>query len=89
MRKLDKKAKWAIKERDGFVCYICQKISPNMTVDHIHPSSRGGNNDPSNLAACCNKCNSKKDNMTLTEFVLACTFEANQTLSQVGMTYQF
>ena len=46
--------------RDSNTCYICG--SPDAgSVDHIFPRSKGGAlYDPENLAAICNRCNSRK-----------------------------
>jgi len=51
-------------------CYWCsQKIWIDATIDHIVPQSRGGTDDPSNLALACVKCNNVKSNSTPEEFV--------------------
>ena len=44
--------------RDNCICWKCGKHA--NTVDHLIPRSRGGSDDPLNLAACCGKCNSAK-----------------------------
>lgn len=46
-------------ERDGFTCCACG-AKQSLTVDHIHPESKGGTLDPSNLQTLCRPCNSKK-----------------------------
>lgn len=53
-----------ILNRDKWICYICGKklVNSDATVDHIvsiadDPSLRL---TPSNLAACCRACNSRK-----------------------------
>lgn len=48
-------------------CGYCGMINAKLTVDHIVPTSRGGQNDWLNVVACCVKCNSKKGNKTLNE----------------------
>lgn len=53
--------------RDGFRCRYCSSVE-NLTLDHIFPLSRGGNNDLSNLATACNSCNSSKGNRTPEEW---------------------
>ena len=43
-------------------CHYCG--GDGIGLDHVIPLSRGGANDPSNLARCCPACNtSKKDQM--------------------------
>jgi hypothetical protein len=32
-------------------------VGGQLTVDHFHPRSRGGTDDPSNLLYCCHRCN--------------------------------
>lgn len=36
----------------------------DLTLDHIHPKSRGGSNLPSNLVTACKPCNQRKGNRT-------------------------
>jgi len=61
-----RKVRLAILDRDHWTCYLCGKklIGFDATVDHILPVS--GNPElrleQSNLAACCRKCNSSKQN---------------------------
>lgn len=43
----------------GGSCVYCG-LSENITIDHLDPVSRGGDNDASNLAPACKSCNSKK-----------------------------
>lgn len=49
--------------RDGMKCLYCESVK-NLTLDHVLPRSRGGQNTWENLATCCAKCNNKKDNKT-------------------------
>lgn len=48
--------------RDEYMCAYCGRKAD--TVDHIMPKSKGGTEDPSNLVACCKRCNMKKNNRT-------------------------
>ncbi len=50
-------------KRDDFKCLYCGS-DRNLTLDHVLPRSRGGGNSWTNLATCCTKCNSLKDNKT-------------------------
>jgi len=59
----------AIFERDAYICWICDEPcdplafvpEPNAaTVDHLIPVSKGGQDDPGNLACAHFMCNSKR-----------------------------
>jgi hypothetical protein len=45
--------------RDGYQCVTCGS-GEYLTLDHIHPWSLGGSDDPSNLQTMCRSCNSRK-----------------------------
>jgi 5-methylcytosine-specific restriction endonuclease McrA len=48
--------------RDENRCQYCAKtfLESELTLDHIIPKSRGGNNSWKNLVAACKRCNQKK-----------------------------
>jgi hypothetical protein len=54
--------------RDGYTCQMCG-VSRNdgaiLEIDHIHPVSKGGTNDLSNLQVLCRDCNAGKGNQML------------------------
>lgn len=50
--------------RDAHSCQYCGATDVPLTLDHVLPSSRGGNNDWTNLVACCVACNNRKGNRT-------------------------
>jgi 5-methylcytosine-specific restriction endonuclease McrA len=52
--------------RDNFQCGYCSLSgdATTLTVDHVTPKSRGGKSTWLNLAACCEKCNSRKRDRT-------------------------
>ena len=52
--------------RDNNSCQYCSKKmqSSELTMDHVLPKSRGGDNTWTNLVACCKKCNQKKRDRT-------------------------
>ncbi|MCX6141479.1 MAG: HNH endonuclease [Candidatus Kapabacteria bacterium] len=53
-----------ILRRDGYRCQYCGSNQSPLTVDHIIPRSRGGNDIWENLTCACVKCNNKKGNRT-------------------------
>lgn len=46
--------------RDRFACAYCGTKGKPITMDHVVPRSRGGENDFENCVACCQPCNQKK-----------------------------
>ena len=51
--------------RDDYTCQYCSKKSNNMTIDHIIPKNRGGEDTWENLVAACGRCNTKKGDRLL------------------------
>jgi hypothetical protein len=49
--------------RDNYECAYCGQ-KKNLTIDHIIPKSRGGQNTWENLVTCCSTCNRLKSNRT-------------------------
>lgn len=49
----------AVYERDGFACIDCNSRD-DLTLDHIHPWSKGGEDTFDNLRTLCRPCNSRK-----------------------------
>jgi hypothetical protein len=63
-----------ILKRDNYTCQYCglkTKNQKNLTIDHVHPKCKGGDNGWTNLVTACRECNSKKGNSLLKE----CEFE--------------
>jgi 5-methylcytosine-specific restriction endonuclease McrA len=52
-----------ILRRDNHRCQFCGNTS-NLTIDHIIPKSRGGEDTWENLTTACIKCNNKKGDRT-------------------------
>ena len=46
-------------KRDGYQCQHCGSAD-DLSVDHIHPESKGGKLEIDNLQTLCRSCNSKK-----------------------------
>jgi hypothetical protein len=55
-----------IYKRDDHECQYCGS-KKDLTIDHVIPRSRGGQDTWENLVACCTKCNLKKGNHFLSE----------------------
>jgi len=61
--KVGPKLRMDIMMRDKYTCQICgigRNDGAILEVDHIHPVSKGGTNDPSNLQVLCRDCNAGK-----------------------------
>lgn len=54
--------------RDGLVCTYCGTEEGPFDIDHVHPISKGGTNDPANLAVACAACNRSKGARSLHEW---------------------
>ncbi|HEY0545201.1 MAG TPA: HNH endonuclease [Pyrinomonadaceae bacterium] len=52
--------------RDKFRCQYCgdKRNSTDLTLDHILPRSRGGDNSPVNIVTACVACNNRKGSRT-------------------------
>lgn len=50
-------------KRDNFECQYCG-TRRDLTIDHVQPSSRGGQHTWQNLVTACKRCNAKKGDYT-------------------------
>jgi 5-methylcytosine-specific restriction endonuclease McrA len=59
----------ALFHRDNFQCMYCGDyfIAADLSRDHVHPTSRGGDDKWENVVAACKRCNHRKGNHLLTE----------------------
>lgn len=56
--------------KQGWKCPYCMAcIKSSFEIDHIHPVSRGGSGDESNLQLTCKSCNCSKGAKTHQEFI--------------------
>lgn len=53
-----------ILRRDGHRCQYCGRADLPLTVDHVIPVSRGGEDTWENLVCACVRCNNKKGDRT-------------------------
>ncbi len=71
--------------RDGKECAYCNisfKKLEDITLDHVVPRSQGGTNANNNLVLSCGKCNRKKNNMLLTQFMKAYDITVTKLLDE-------
>jgi 5-methylcytosine-specific restriction endonuclease McrA len=68
----------AIYERDNFTCCYCGNEfgESKLTLDHVKPKSRGGQNSWENLVTACKSCNEKKGDKTPQEIQWKMRFAA-------------
>ena len=50
--------------RDDYTCQYCGRHTSDLTIDHIHPRSKGGPHTWENVAAACRPCNLTKRDRT-------------------------
>ena len=50
--------------RDNYTCQYCSLQNKSLTIDHVIPKFRGGQDNWDNLVAACKKCNQKKGEHT-------------------------
>ena len=53
-----------ILKRDGHKCVYCGRADLPLTLDHVIPRSKGGDDSWENLVAACLPCNNRKGDRT-------------------------
>lgn len=53
--------------RDGGVCWYCGSRR-QLTLDHVIPRAKGGQDTLNNIITCCQKCNGQKGDRDVVEF---------------------
>nr|WP_324611032.1 RNA-guided endonuclease IscB [Moorena producens] len=56
-------------EKWGRECTYCGKPNTPLQIEHIHPRSKGGSNRVSNLCLACEKCNIRKGDKSIEDFL--------------------
>lgn len=66
---ISKKLRFEILTRDNYTCVYCGRgaFDVELEVDHVVPKSKGGSNDPVNLATACFDCNRSKSDKLISE----------------------
>jgi len=60
--------RFQVLKRDGYRCQMCGVTAQDgakLEIDHIHPVSKGGSNELSNLQVLCRDCNAGKRDQLL------------------------
>lgn len=73
-----------ILKRDNHTCQYCEYKGPKLTIDHILPKSRGGQDTWQNLVTSCYECNNCKDNRTPEEWAQALKKVFNKETTNVS-----
>jgi len=71
-----------IYKRDDYECQYCGSRQ-NLTIDHVIPKSKGGEDTWNNLVACCAKCNVKKGDKLLKELDMSLKKDPKAPFSKV------
>lgn len=74
----------AIFARDHHTCAYC-RAKENLTVDHILPQSRNGQDIWENLITSCLKCNLKKGNRTPSEAGMKLLFQPYKPYNKISL----
>ena len=77
---VDSRQSKVIHTKNNYICFYCfaecipcgdDTLEWNCaTIDHVIPHSRVQESKLPNLVTCCNKCNGKKQNMSLYEYCI-------------------
>lgn len=83
-QRLTTKKKAEIITESNYMCQYCgaSDAANELLVDHIVSLSKGGSNEDENLIAICPKCNSRKNDGDVFEFLLNNLFNPLDTLSK-------
>ena len=75
----------AIYLRDGLACCYCNSDieETTLSLDHVIPYSKGGNNLASNLVTACSKCNCSRGDRTISDFAQAVASYLDTTAAQI------
>lgn len=71
--------------RDKHTCAYCN-AKEKLTIDHIIPSSRGGQDTWENMITSCESCNLKKGNKTPEEAGMKLLFKPYKPYNKISLT---
>jgi 5-methylcytosine-specific restriction endonuclease McrA len=81
----DKPTRNLIYKRDQYSCGYCGS-KQSLTIDHIIPRSRGGEDTWENLVTSCSRCNTKKGNKTPKEADMKLLFQPKVPVNKLHLT---
>jgi 5-methylcytosine-specific restriction endonuclease McrA len=60
-----------ILKRDAYRCVYCAAVLPaaELTLDHVQPKVKGGDDSDGNVVACCRSCNTQKGGRAAWDFL--------------------
>ena len=70
-------------ERDRHTCQYCNYKGEELTLDHVLPRSRGGDDSWENLVTACVRCNVKKGNCTPKEANMSLNYQPRRPYSSL------
>lgn len=76
-----------IYKRDDYECQYCGS-KYDLTIDHVIPRSKGGDDTWENLVACCSSCNLKKGDKLLKETTMVLRKIPEAPISKVILDLQ-
>ena len=58
--------------RDGYRCVYCATVAPIelLSIDHVQPRVKGGDNSGGNVVTACISCNTAKGARSLTQYLV-------------------
>ena len=71
-------------QRDNFSCQYCDYKGNNLSIDHVIPRSRGGEDKWENVTTACITCNIKKGNRTPKEANMALRIKPYKPLNNIS-----
>lgn len=62
---ISRRLRFEILRRDNYTCRYCGARTPDatLTIDHVVPTTLGGDDDPRNLVTACQPCNAGKSSI--------------------------
>jgi len=81
----NKPSRSMIYKRDDHTCQYCGSIK-NLTIDHVIPRSRGGNDTWENMVVACMKCNTHKGDKTPEEWGVSLARKPKAPFNRMTLT---